>query len=161
MAAITLPRIPMQKLIDQLRKDYPYFTFVKGDRAFWSPNDKTIVYTTRKAHSLSTTLHELGHGLLEHIGYQSDMDLLHKERAAWKKARTLAGNYSVDLDESYIENCLDTYRNWLHDRSTCPRCKHHGLQPSDRRYSCLNCKLAWKVSDARFCRTYRLSIDKK
>jgi hypothetical protein len=60
----------------------------------------------------------------------------------------------VIIDEEHIQNCLDTYRDWLHKRSTCPRCDSHGLQTSEQ-YKCYNCRAVWRVGNERFCRAYR------
>jgi hypothetical protein len=101
-------------------------------------------------------LHELGHALLDHQSYENDVNLLQKEAEAWEKAVIVAKSYGMTIDQEHIQNCLDTYRDWLHKRSTCPTCSSHGLQQNKALYRCLNCQGAWKVSSARFCRPYRL-----
>lgn len=149
----------MGTLINRLRHDYPAFTFITGDVAHWSPETKTILFTSGKnRESIWTILHELGHALLDHTDYDSDADLVQKEAAAWDKARELAGAYDVRIHEEYTEGCLDTYRDWLDKRSTCPGCNSRGLQRSKALYQCLNCQSTWKVSEQRFCRPYRLKM---
>lgn len=140
-----------------LRQDYDHISFVAGSIAQWSPANKKIVYVpTEETADLWSLLHELGHAILGHNTYKTDINLLQKETAAWEAAKKAAQNYAVVIDEDYIQNCLDTYRDWLHKRSACPRCGYHGVQSSERLYSCINCRSIWQVSASRFCRPYRL-----
>jgi hypothetical protein len=101
-------------------------------------------------------LHEAAHVLLGHTNYRLDVDLLLLEVAAWGKAKELAGELGVSIDENHIQDSLDTYRDWLHQRSACPRCSTVSLQVSSREYRCHNCLASWHVSTSRFCRPYRL-----
>ncbi len=136
---------------------YPQFTFLKGETARWSPRLRQITYVSGKEpFAVWSLLHELSHALLDHDTYDSDMELLKKEVEAWEHAKMLADNVNQPIDESYIQECLDTYRDWLHKRSSCPACGMHGLQPLAELYDCLNCAATWKVSSERFCRPYRL-----
>jgi hypothetical protein len=148
----------MDLLVSLLRQDYPTIQFIAGPKACWAPDLHQITYVTDDSSvSLWTMLHELGHALLGHTSYDSDVYLLQKETAAWEKATTLTEKYGVhQIDDNHIQECLDTYRDWLHKRSTCPTCSDHGIQSTQNLYSCLNCQTTWKVSSARFCRPYRL-----
>jgi len=147
----------METFVKRLRQDFPTLLFVSGDVASWSANTGQVTYTDSTAPSaLWTLLHELGHALLGHTSYESDSNLLLKEAAAWEEALALAKKYKQTIDTDHIQNCLDTYRDWVFKRSTCPDCGQHGVQPSQSLYSCLNCQNTWKVSSARFCRPYRL-----
>ena len=149
----------MEKLIVKLRADYPGLTFAPDTVAHWSPQANQISYTSDSDdESIWGTLHELGHALLSHQSYTTDVSLLEKEVSAWAKAETLARRYDITIDEAHIQNCLDTYRNWLHQRSSCPACRAQGAQSADKRYSCINCKTTWQVSTARFCRAYRRRV---
>ncbi|HMQ96212.1 MAG TPA: hypothetical protein PKD19_03245 [Candidatus Saccharibacteria bacterium] len=96
-------------------------------------------------------LHELGHGLLNHQSYSRDIELLGYERDAWEEAKKIATNYTVELQQNDIEKHLDSYRDWLHSRSTCPACESSGLQTAKYRYTCLACKHIWRVNEARTC----------
>jgi hypothetical protein len=158
MDVTTWQRAPMETFVNTLRKDFPALQFVAGSKASWSPLARLITYKAmaNSDSALWTLLHELGHALLEHTSYESDASLLQKEAAAWKKAQQIAKKYNIAISEDHIQDCLDTYRDWLHKRSNCPVCSHHGIQPSQSRYSCPNCQNTWKVSSARFCRPYRL-----
>jgi replication factor C subunit 3/5 len=68
--------------------------------------------------------------------------------------------YDINIDDDHIQNCLDTYRNWLHLRSTCPECGIRTLQTDKYTYRCHNCHTIWKVTSERFCRPYRKIEDK-
>lgn len=149
----------MEKFIDKLRRDFPSLSFQEGPAASWSPSKRQITYSnsgdSHEANAWSV-LHELGHALLGHEDYESDVSLLQKETEAWMRATALATSYDLAISHEHIENCLDTYRDWLHKRSTCPDCDSHGLQQNKALYRCLNCQAIWKVTSARFCRPYRL-----
>lgn len=147
----------MDQIVKTLRNDYAHFRFISGKVATWSPIDHTIVYTSEDStEAIWALFHELGHALLDHTSYTSDTVLLQKETAAWEKAIALAKAYGHSIDSDHVQDCLDTYRDWLHKRSTCPACNMHGLQTSESLYSCLNCQSTWKVGSDRFCRPYRL-----
>lgn len=147
----------METLVSRLRKDFPDITFVAGEVAHWSSDNKTITYQKGTAANLYwSLLHELGHAIANHKSYHTDVDLLQKETEAWSKAIEIAPIYNINIDDNHVQDCLDTYRDWLHKRSTCPECSSHGLQQSKALYRCFNCQTTWKVSSARFCRPYRL-----
>jgi len=147
----------MEKLIRKLRQDFSQFTFAEAAVASWSPERQQISYKYEDTEVAAwTMLHELGHALLQHRSFASDIDLLQKEVAAWERARRIAGDYGIHIHDEHIQQCLDTYRDWLHKRSTCPTCRSQGLQPSTSLYRCPNCQTSWKVSASRFCRPYRL-----
>lgn len=147
----------MEKLVDKLKQDYPSLTFLEGEQAHWSPKDATVTYSRASAKTgIWTLFHELGHALCGHQDYTNDIDLLKKEAEAWERAQKVALPYGTEISKDHIENCLDTYRDWLHKRSSCPGCDTHGLQRSKALYYCPNCQTTWKVSSARFCRPYRL-----
>lgn len=148
----------MQKLLDSLQSAFPSLRFTPGATFYWSPESREVFYKATPADTNQTwsLLHETGHGLLEHQTYQTDVELLKMEVAAWDKARELAAQFGISIDEEHIEDCLDTYRDWLHARSICPSCTTKCLQQSDMHsYKCHNCHTVWKVTPSRFCRAYR------
>ena len=152
----------MDALISRLRADYPRFSFTAGELASWSPHLQQITYRNDEGdEAIWSLFHELGHALLDHNTYNSDLELLQKEAAAWEKAKSIGVGYKLEIHPDHIQDCLDTYRDWLHRRSTCPACNAHGLQTSQRLYQCPNCRNTWKVSSARFCRPYRLKMAQK
>lgn len=144
-------------LIHQLKSDYPQFHFKKAKRFLWSPSENTVYYTSADD-DYAFLLHELSHGLLGHAEYNRDIELIAMERAAWDKAVELAPSYGLTITEDTIENTLDSYRDWLHARSTCPNCKAIGLQIKQRTYTCLACHHNWRVNEARICALRRYTV---
>ncbi len=150
----------MNSFIKTLKKRYPNLTFKEGERYYWSPDQKIIFYKKDEVNKESkwAILHELGHALLDHVDYGGDYSLLRKEAKAWEKAKELAQTFKMTIDDDHIQDCLDTYRDWIYKRSICPKCSTKCLQKSDyRHYVCHNCHTKWKVTSSRFCRAYRKS----
>jgi len=148
----------MIDLLQRLTTDYPAISFKQGDTFYWSPETQTITYavlSTQPEIAKWSLLHEMSHGILKHNTYESDFELMQLEVAAWQKARALARKYSVVMDAEHIQDCLDTYRDWLHRRSTCPTCSTVSIQKDPNTYECFNCHTSWNVSNSRFCRPYR------
>ncbi len=148
----------MDRLIKQLQTAYPDISFAAGDRAYWSPQNRTVTYVSggTKADTYAL-LHELGHALLGHTDFISDADLIHKEAEAWDKASKLAKVHGAPYNAEHAQDCLDTYRDWMHRRSLCPSCAAHGAQEDRHTYTCLNCGHVWYVTASRLCRPYRRS----
>ena len=146
------------KFIVRIVQDYPQFKFQPGSQEHWSPRTKTITYSqTEPAEELRYgLLHELAHALLGHDNYQSDFELLKMEAEAWRLAIKIGRKYKIKLDDEHIQDCLDTYRDWLHRRSQCPTCEMRVLQTDATTYKCFNCGTSWQVSARRFARPYRL-----
>lgn len=149
----------MQALVDKLIAAYPDLKFVAGDSFYWCPESSEVFYDPSKAAQKSapwSLLHETCHALLEHNSYKSDVELLHLEVAAWSEAIALGPQYGVRIDDEYVQDCLDTYRDWLYRRSVCPGCGTQCLQnDKTSHYRCFNCHTRWHVSPSRFCRAYR------
>lgn len=141
-----------------LRAQFPTVQFHAGTVFRWSPQAEQVEYveklldTDRGRWAL---LHETSHAILCHTNYLSDFELLTMEVAAWEKAKTLATSLNMRIHESHIQDCLDTYRDWLHRRSTCPTCGSVSLQQNTKTYHCHNCLATWHVTAERFCRPYR------
>jgi hypothetical protein len=160
MAAMTTSSRTSASLVKRLAADYPQFKFKAGRREHWSPKTKTITYEAGSPQNTSYgLLHELAHALLGHDNYHSDFELLKLESLAWQTAAEIGLKYGVKIDDEHIQNCLDTYRDWLHRRSKCPTCGMHVLQADPRTYKCFNCGASWQVSAGRFARSYRKSIN--
>ncbi len=148
----------MQLIINKLSSLYPDLQFSAGKQFCWSPETSEIFYIEglNDDHAMWSILHETGHALLEHAGYQADVELLRLEVDAWKKAHELADSLGLEIDENHVQDCLDTYRDWLYKRSICPSCHTKCLQQDDHtHYRCFNCHTIWRVSSSRFCRSYR------
>ena len=148
-------------LISKLQSDYPQFLFKKASRFLWSPTDKTIYYTDKNNDYSIFLLHELSHGLLNHADYSHDIELIAMESKAWDKVIELAKKYEVSINEDAIQSTLDTYRDWLHSRSTCPNCRATGIQNGKKSYHCLACNHEWRVNEARICALRRYKMKDK
>lgn len=145
-------------LLQRLGEDYPSLRFIASHRFSWHAGKQHISYSATALQDLRgewALLHELGHALLAHTDYLSDMELLHIEIAAWDKARELSKKYQLHIDEDYIQDSLDSYRDWIHVRSTCPTCHEHCLQTTRSSYRCHNCGTSWHITQSRLCRPYR------
>lgn len=143
-------------LIPRLKLNYPQFSFKQAEHFLWSPSEQTIYYTA-EAGGYGFLLHELSHGLLGHTDYSHDIELITMERDAWDKALELAEEYKLAINDDLIQSTLDTYRDWLHTRSTCPRCKAIGLQVKKHTYTCPACRHTWRVNEARICALRRFA----
>lgn len=151
----------MKQLIKSLSADSPDIRFISGEVFSWSPSDRKIYYTSSlKSNEVSkwSLLHEFSHAILNHTGYSSDLELLVMESEAWGYAKSISSEYGLEIDDEHVQDCLDTYRNWLHARSGCPTCNQTSIQVGRRVYLCVNCQQQWRVSDAKFRRPYRLCI---
>ena len=147
----------MENILAKLQKAYPTIDFVAGPRFYWSPAKTQVIYNfdSPGESTIWSLFHELGHALLGHNTYRSDFELLKLESAAWHKAKELAQPFGHAIDNDHIEDCLDTYRDWLYQRSTCPHCTSCSLQIDPKTYCCFNCGGTWQVSASRLCRAYR------
>lgn len=145
------------QLITNLQADFPQFIFATAAKPYWSPETQTIFYeNVQSPEATWSIMHELGHALLGHRDYQLDIELVRKEAEAWRQAVVLSADYlETPISVSYVQDSLDTYRDWVYRRSICPDCGSVGLQLNPKQYSCLNCSAEWFVSSARFCRAYR------
>jgi len=148
----------LDDLLVRLQADYDHITVTAGQHFCWAPASREVVYNIdgHKHSAAWSLLHEFGHALLDHSSYESDFELVRLEVAAWHKARELAAHYGIAIDKDHIEDCLDTYRDWLHRRSICPTCGCQSLQRDGKaEYECFNCHTTWQVSTNRFSRAYR------
>jgi hypothetical protein len=148
----------MEKLIAKLQASFPALSFTPGRQFCWSPETGEIFYkaSAKSKQAAWSLLHETGHALLEHASYKADFELLRLEIAAWERARQLAQSLDIKISEDHIQDCLDTYRDWLYKRSICPACSTKCLQQGDFvHYRCFNCHTTWRVTASRFCRAYR------
>jgi len=156
--------LPLTSLLERLAADFPDVSFIESDTFSWHSSKRSIAYSRKHAAETAATfslLHELGNALLKHQQYTYDVELLQIEVAAWDKAREVATRYDITLDEDHIQDCLDTYRDWLHLRATCPTCFGRSLQATSNRYRCFNCQTEWSVTASRLCRPYRLQQTQK
>lgn len=119
----------------------------------WSPSDDSITYPKSESIDVAYGLiHEIAHAKLGHHTFQHDIELLKMERDAWNQASKIAqAKFSLKINADYIEDCLDSYRDWLYKRSLCPQCHLSGFQVNKHEYSCPHCQIDWKVPVSRLC----------
>ena len=158
MAAMITRRCIMESVLNQLRNRFPDLHFCEGSAFVWSPETQEVIYKTNALNESATwsLLHETSHALLNHTAYGTDFELLKLEVLAWEKAKILAAELELEISDDHIQDCLDTYRDWINARSICPQCNIKSIQQADlRHYRCFNCHKLWRVSTSRFCRAYR------
>lgn len=126
-------------LWQRVAKDYPEFLFRKGVRFKFRP-PRTITIGPEEPGDSLLFLHELGHALCGHKTIMTDVSRLKMEREAWEKARELAELYDVEFDDEFVEEELDTYRDWLYHKSRCPKCGLSRYQTPDKVYHCPKCE---------------------
>ena len=123
----------------KIKSDFPSLKFVVGKRFKFRP-PRTIVVPSDNPEPL-LLLHEVGHALLEHYDFKTEVGRLKMEVEAWEKARELCVLYGVYVDEELIESELDTYRDWLHQKSRCPECGLTRFQTPDGVFHCPKCEV--------------------
>lgn len=122
----------------RVRSDFPEIKFVSGRRfSFRAP--RTVFYAKDEDGAEMLLLHEIGHAILGHSDFKTEIERLKMERAAWEEARKLAKRYGVLFDEEFVEERLDTYRDWLHKKSSCPECGLTRFQTVDGVFHCPQC----------------------
>ena len=128
-----------EAFLKKIKNDYPEYTFREGKKFLFRP-PKTIVIGPDERFSELLLLHELSHAILGHRDFQTDIKRLKMESEAWDKAKELASEYKIKVDEDYIQDELDTYRDWLHQKSRCPKCGLTRFQTPDGQYHCPRCE---------------------
>lgn len=143
-------------LHDELAAAFPDLTFESSDDFRWLPTKQIVQFDAGDQFLDERLLHEVAHSLLAHTTYSRDIELIGMERDAWHYARTtLAPHFKVDFASGVVEDDMDTYRDWLHARSTCPHCTATGLQTTVNEYSCVACGGKWRVNRAIGCQLRR------
>ena len=121
----------------KIKSDFPSLKFTPGKRFLFRP-PRTVVYEADSPDKL-LFLHELGHALIGLYDFKTEVGRLKIEVLAWKKARELASSYGVLIDEDLIESELDSYRDFLHQKSRCPKCGLTRFQTPDGAFYCPRC----------------------
>lgn len=145
-------------LVSRLSSSNPGLSFVPSDNFSWSPSNHTVYFIENDNNVSYFLLHELAHALLHHADYTRDIELIAMERQAWDQAIDIGKKYGVTIGDGIIQTNLDSYRDWLHARSTCPKCTATGVQDTKNTYSCLACGHKWRVNEARVCQLRRYSL---
>ena len=138
------------EFVERLIHDFPEVRFVKNRRRFsyrWQNDVPTVFLGEPQPKYSLLTLHELGHAASGHKDYQTTVERLKIESEAWSAARKLFLKYQKtsilpadwSWDEDFAESKLDTYRNWLHTKTTCKTCGLTMYQTTDGIYHCPLC----------------------
>lgn len=147
-------------LLSKVTQDHPQYTFLPSKEFRWSHTTKTIYYNPSAKYAAELLIHELAHAHLHHADFSLDVILINKEAAAWQYARdTLASQYSFSISDTVINHSLDSYRDWLHARSSCPECHNNALQAKNGTYKCIACKCHWRANAATHCELKRYRIN--
>lgn len=141
--------VPMEAFLSTLEQDFPNISFKQGHdfhfhppTTVFYPNRELVKYTKNEFKLL--LLHEVGHAILHHKDYESAVDLLQIEAAAWEEAKKYIKKYHISWDEDFKDDRLDSYRDYLHKQSSCPRCSLNGyFSTRDSSYHCPNCNYSW------------------
>lgn len=149
MGVIIMAKIT--SLQKKLEHRLPDVTFRRGDTFTWDHTSSCILYSPTHPSAAAFLLHEAGHASLGHSSYDSSVHLLTMERDAWQKAKEIGEELGITIDDSAIEDALDSYRDWLHARTTCPTCNATGIEKGKNRYLCLACSSTWTCNEARTC----------
>ncbi len=149
-----------QKTLSKITQELPALKLKAGTNFSWNGSHQTITYKVPKNPKqdlvyTNKLLHELAHAKLNHSEYQSDIELIKMESAAWQLTEQLCKKYEVKFSKQEQKSALQSYINWASSRSSCPNCTKNGLQISKLEFSCPNCFHNWKVGTSRFKRTYR------
>ena len=144
-----------------LKSKFPQFKFEPGDNFAWSSSDNVIYYDEKSPDLSLLLLHELSHALLGHDKYDRDIELITIERKAWDKTAELAPSFNIKVSEELVQSTMDSYRDWLHARSSCPKCHSTGLQTDKNAYHCPVCGNNWLVNEAKTCALRRYQTKKR
>lgn len=148
----------MSNIVDKVTLKFPGFNFIKGTSFTWDPNHLAVYYpdgTHTDTTFLHGLMHEISHGILGHFNFKNDIELIKMERDAWRTAIDLLIKEEIEADIDHIENCLNSYRDWLYARSRCPQCGLVSIQTEAHTYSCIHCRLDWRVPSSRLCNVKR------
>ncbi len=148
-------------ILQRLKNKYPQFNFQSADSFSWSPSDNTIYYDDQSTDFEVFLLHELSHALLGHNKYDRDIQLIAMERHAWDHTIILAPSFDINVPDNIVQSTLDGYRDWLHSRSSCPKCQATGMQTDEKQYNCPVCAHNWLVNEARTCALRRYQTKKR
>jgi hypothetical protein len=129
---------------------YPQQRFLPAGYFAYDASEDVINYDPGRIHDDSgklALLHEIAHSLLGHFHYRFDFELYAMEMDAWNLTRNLALQHNIKIDENYLEQCMNSYDEWLTERGTCPNCEEFNVQSVPNRFQCFRCRTRWEVSE--------------
>lgn len=134
-----------QAFLLTLKTEYPDFVWQLGNRFKYRPEKTIIIDQNSPApwpYFALLTLHELGHALSRHKDYKTDVERLKIEAEAWQRAKreiSAHPEWHLTYDEDFAEGELDSYRDWLHQKTKCKKCGLTRYQTADGKYHCPQC----------------------
>ncbi len=134
----------------ELIAQYPTFRFLPAGYFAYDAAEDVINYDPAELKSVQgklALLHEISHASLGHFHYRFDFELFVMEARAWHMTRKLAKKHNVEVNDDYIESCIDSYDEWLSKRATCPKCQTFNIQSVPNEFQCYHCETSWQVSD--------------
>ena len=149
------PNSPFSNFLADLKSLYPNFRFQPGPRFLFRPPN-TIFYEPSNPNNANNSfqdfalqlLHELGHAVSGHRNFQLSIDRIKIETEAWHAAQTILENhhnlqtkYHLFFNQDFAEAHLDTYRRWLHQKTTCKKCGLTMFQDKNQTWYCPHCDL--------------------
>lgn len=158
MDAMNMPKSILPSL-QTIIEDFSQFSFHLSDDFYYSAREDCIYYNPAYLDDeagVFQLLHEIGHALSGHHHFESGIELLRMETEAWNREQKIAANYQLVIPDAIVEHCIDSYRDWLHMRSQCPRCQNISIETSSSHYRCFNCGQEWSVPTHQRSRCYRL-----
>lgn len=145
-----------KQFVELLERDFSGVKFCWGKKrfSFRLKNGVPTVFLGEPQSNFGLlALHELGHALSGHKDYTVDVERIRIESEAWERAKTVYQNYKKqakkdlelaeilpEWDEDFVQDKLDTYRDWLHAKSRCKKCGLTCYQAEDGEYHCPRCE---------------------
>ena len=151
-----------KEFVERLEADFPEVKFKWGAErfSFRFRNGAPVVFLGEPQPNFALlALHELGHALCKHKDYTRDVERIKIESAAWERAKTVLLDYQAkassnseevgnrelaailpEWDEDFVQEKMDTYRDWLHAKSRCKKCGLTRYQTADKKYHCPRCE---------------------
>ncbi|MBQ6130088.1 hypothetical protein IJI72_00065 [Candidatus Saccharibacteria bacterium] len=135
------PRLSADNLafLNKIITAFPDLVF-KPNKKFTFRPKKTIYYEIKNDHFPLLLLHETAHALLNHYSFDTSLERLTIERDAWEKTRSLCKKFAQPFDEDFAEANLNTYRDWLHQKTLCKVCGLTCLEVSSTTLFCPFCQ---------------------
>lgn len=128
---------------------YHEYTFLPAGYFCYDASEEVINYDPvrlRYNTGKIALLHEISHCQLGHFHYRYDLELLMLEVAAWNRTLELARKHNIPVQQQYIQDCIDSYDDWVTRRGTCPTCHNFCIEDTENVFSCFVCNTQWRVS---------------
>lgn len=129
--------------LDKVIATFPDLVY-KPNKKFTFRPKRTIYYEEKNKNFPLLLLHETAHALLKHRSYKTSLERLTIERDAWEKTRSLCKKFTLPFDTDFAEQNLDTYRDWLHQKTLCKVCGSTCLELGSESLYCPFCQKSYK-----------------